>query len=412
MKHTDIQSVLRSYGGPSQERTPHRDLLKAQLLRSEYFASTEDAGQTARAQSQMGAIQFSWVGLLQRLSVAAVPAVAFVLIIAIVVTNYSPLTAQQVLAKAADSLEDSAARGRVHHSKVHLQMFYDGVTDKYNDTTYESWLNLETYDTRMTIRTTDGLLLEDMATFNQGSEMYRSPDGIFAQRAQGIQVEGPLVEPGGPVEQKLAQNPVITGVGAGGGGAEIDSSTFSACVEGSPEPCNDVIIQEVPPGVIEPGYGAAPGYVGATPGEDDETLIGGLYGIGYQRDPATRAEIFRKLGESPRAKSLGKIEWHGREAYGITVKYWTLPQVDTFYLDAETYALVGIETISRGGLFAGALELRSIMEVLEERYSDDLSEVSTEGLEPYVDPYLEMIKDLDVDAAGDVIIPPEGVIPE
>lgn len=408
-KHNDIQSVLRSYGGPSKERTPHYDQLKAQLLRSEYFAAAENSQEQDREQARTG-VTFSWVGLLQRLSVATVPAVALVLIIAILVSNYSPLTAKQVLAKAADVLEASTTTGQVHYSKIHSQIFYDGVTDNYNDTTSETWLNLATLDSRTTVYTRDGRLLEDIAVLDQGREMYRAPNTIWAELYAGPMVEGPGVEPGGPVEQKLAQNPQVTGLGSGGfgggsgmGGGEVDSSSFSACAEGSPEPCEDVILNDYVP----------TGFVGAFVGEDDETLIGGLYGLTYEKDPKVRAEMLRTLGESPRAKMLGELEWHGRKVYGVAVKYWTLPQRDTFYIDTETYALVGIETVNKGGgIWAGGLDMKIVMEVLDESYSEDSGAISTQGLEPYQDPYMQLIQDLEFDPNAEIIIPPEGVIPE
>jgi|GEM_PF-4344261 len=388
-KPTNIQSVLRSYGGPSLQSTEHKDQLKQQLLRSEFFTEAEPATEADTTESQ--GVVFSWASLTRRLSLAAAPALAFVLILAIVVANYAPVTAKQVLAKAADQLESSAGEGRVSYTKQHVTTYFNGVTDTFNDLISEMWIDSESTKSRSRLTTPDGQLFEEVV--QTPTEFYQCENCLAREVSEGAIVEGPIVQPDGPVAKLLAELDEPSEVPTTGGGliaygGGVEAQTSSACAEGA-EDCQDVVSIEVPPG-CEQGCGGGGqidfnaayldfykqlGFVGAIPGETDEEIIGSLYGLQSVTDPSARAKVLRDLSDSPRVSITDKQEWHGHNVYVVSVTYWQSTQRDVFYIDRDSYEFVGMETTYTGGIGPSGVEQRVVVELLEAGSTDDVTTV-------------------------------------
>jgi hypothetical protein len=342
-----IQSVLRSYGGPSQQSSEHKDQLKQQLLRSEFFAEPADT-------SVSRGVVFSWGALTRRLALVSAPAVAFILILAVVVANYSPLTAQQVLAKAADQVAAASSGGPVHYTKRNVETYFSGITDNYNTTTQEFWENTETQENRWRLVTKNGVVLNDYALI--GGIAYTDPT------AKNI-VEGPIFEPGGALEELAMRNAPTTG----GGSDEVEQHTFAACAEGFPD-CNDVIVEEVP----QDSYDVP-----------NKEALSKLYSIESITNPEERKAVFMELAAS-NVLAIDRLTWRNHEVYSIT---YTLQQgsgeYGTFYFDRGDFRLVGSEFYSPRFLMGPELgDSRTIMEIVEETFSTDPGGLNPAGLMP------------------------------
>lgn len=394
-----IQGVLRSYGGPSHEVTEQRDQLKQRLLRSDFFVSADES---TRAEQRAA---FDWRALTRRLSIVAAPVMAVVLIIAIVISSTGTVSASEVLLKAAARIDEtSAGEGTVLYRKYASTLSFDGVTDAYNDVLVEEWWDFANQAIRTTAHTQDGQLLSDNLSSSDG-KVYESPDSIWQKTYGGdmLAAAGPLVEPNGPLDGKLA---LVTGPAALGGGP-IESSIAASCVAGTPEEeCNDVIQEEVLTDYYDPN---AMGVVGARGFETDEEIIGGLYGIGLVADPEERASQLRELSNSMRISYQGEQDWNGHRVHAVKVRSWTISQRDTFYFDVETFELVGIETVS-SGVYLGTNQQTSTTVYLEESSSNDTSPFSTEGLVDYQTQFLQDI--LENTDPGQVIINETTGLPE
>ncbi len=282
----------------------------------------------------------------------------------------SPLTAQKVLAQAQSAATSAQEQGRYRYSKT---VFRDSFMGQNSTFTTETWEDTETGDHKMVTTDDNGTVVDSIVV--KGDTLYTSSGDNFIVQAFGDS-EGTATEVIELSEEDVREL-----------GFEVDEATGTASgfitIEGDDD-LTEAEIQEL----INSGDAVVHNVTEEALNSNEAIIIDDALGsseavelvafgsphsgdIVRSSNTADRKALFNTLLSEDGATLIESAQWQDKTAVGIEHSQFD-GHTSTMYFDADTYAYIGSEYT--GGNFT----MTEV--VVEESYSNEAIDLSTEGL--------------------------------